>query len=309
MTEATVQQDYGRYNFRTDQIAYEIIETKAGKDYIIKGYISTNEIDLYNDLVTPNGLQSMLKQINERNITLDYEHEAWRDDSSILPVGRIVEASIDDRGLWVKALLNPASPKFKDLWESIKGQFVDAFSIAFTPIKTAMKIIDDVEVRLIDDLNLLNVALTGNPVCPGARMTGYDMKSIMLKSLNDFKVKEEKTMAELKAEAAPKAVEVKDEAPKAEAPVEAKEEVAEAVEEVKEEEPKEEAKEASEPVVEEKSENKELFADLKSEVDTLKKELADLKAQPVFKSPAEKTQLKAEQKEEAKLNIGLDLIR
>jgi len=309
MTEATVQQDYGRYDFRTDQIAWEIVETKAGREHIITGYISTSEIDLYNDLVTPNGLESMLKQINERNITLDYEHEAWRDDSSILPVGRITEASIDDRGLWVKAILNPASPKFKDLWSSIKGGFVDAFSIAFTPVKTAMKVIDDVEVRLIDDLNLLNVALTGNPVCPGAKMTGHDMKAIMMKSLNDFKIKEEKTMAEVKAEAVPK----KEAVLKDEESTETTPEV-ETVEEKPAEETKEEVKEESkeevtEEVVEEKSETKEDFADLKSSVADLQKELADLKAQPVFKSPAEKTQLKAETKDEAKPSIGLDLIR
>ena len=139
------------------------------------GYISTPDIDVYNDLVTPKALDSMLRQINERIITLDYDHEVWREDNTRLPVGKIVEGKIDSRGLWVKAKLNRDSPKFKNLWGSIKNGFITAFSIAFKPLKAVSKIIGDTKVRLIDNLELLNVALTGTPVNRGAVMTDFGM--------------------------------------------------------------------------------------------------------------------------------------
>jgi len=174
------------YSFLTDQVAYEQIETKSGKKYFITGYISVPEIDLYNDLVTPNALKSMFKQINDSTIMLDYDHEAWRESHTLIPVGKIVDAKIDDRGLWVKAELNRASPKFKDMWDSIKGGFIKAFSIAFKPLKTVMKTMGETKVRLIEDLQLLNVALTGAPVNASSIITNYGMKSIMLKAIDDM---------------------------------------------------------------------------------------------------------------------------
>ena len=47
---------------------------------------------------------------------------------------------------------------------------------------------DGKSIRLLDDLNLLNVALTGNPVNPNASMT-----SVMAKSLEFMKDKESKS--------------------------------------------------------------------------------------------------------------------
>ena len=187
---ATIQQQvegksHARYSFLTDQVAYETVETKGDKKYFITGYISTGEKDLLNDVVTPKGMQSMLKQIRESTIMLDYDHEAWRDSPTILPVGKIVQAKIDDRGLWIKAELNPHSPKFKDMWNSIKDGFIKAFSIAFKPVKTVMKVMGDTRVRLLEDLKLLNVALTGVPVNQDATIDNYGMKSIMLKAIND----------------------------------------------------------------------------------------------------------------------------
>ena len=63
------------YSFQTDTIHYQVIETKGkGKQYYVSGYISTPDIDLYNDVVTPNAMKSMLEQINERIIKIDYDH-------------------------------------------------------------------------------------------------------------------------------------------------------------------------------------------------------------------------------------------
>jgi hypothetical protein len=89
MQEMETQQDY---SFKTDQLTYSSVDMKGIKKSYVTGYISVPEVDLYNDLVTPTALRSMLKQISEKSITLDYEHEAWRDDNTILPVGKIVEA-------------------------------------------------------------------------------------------------------------------------------------------------------------------------------------------------------------------------
>lgn len=313
------------YTFRTDTLTFVVAKSKNGKKVYVTGYISTGEIDLYNDLVTPSAMKSMLRQIMESTITIDYDHEAFRENETILPVGKIVTAKVDENGLWVKAELNKYSPKFKDLWGSIKEGFVNAFSIAFQPLKTVEKEIGDVKVRLIEDLKLLNVALTGIPVNKGAVLTDYGMKAVMLKAIQESeqigeqvvvpkqlltKLTEVKNMeeAEQKQEAEapeePKAEEAKpeeevpkaeeeasEEAPAEEKPVEAKseEEPKEEAKEESKEEPKEESVE--EPKAEEPAEAKEDSVEQKA----LATIVEDLKAN-VAKLEEENSGLKADLK-------------
>jgi len=285
--------DSSIYKFRTDSIHYKSENKDGTKNYYVEGYISTSEKDVYNDIVTKEGMESMLKQINERQITIDYDHEVWRDSNSILPVGKIEEARIDENGLWVKCKLNPASPKFKNLWGSIKGGFITAFSIAFKPLKTLMKTIGDTEVRLLEDLQLLNVALTGAPVNKTAIMTDFGMKSVMLKAITEM---EEIKMSE-------------EEKKKLDTPEEDSEEVKAEEKPVKEEEKKEE-----EEKVEEKSEDnkivEELTAQLKSLQEKMEKQEAELKSikeKEVFKAVVETPQVEIKS-EDSRTNV-LNFIR
>jgi len=294
------------YQFCTDRMTH-FIDLKGDKQAYVTGYISVPEIDLYNDLITPAALKSMLAQIMAKTITLDYEHEAFRDDNTILPVGKIVEAKVDERGLWVKAVLNSHSPKYKALWGSIKGGFINAFSIAFKPLKILKKTIGNATVQLIEDLQLLNVAFTGTPVNGGAVMTGHSMKSVMMKAIEDTKeekvlvskslitkLMEEKSMGEEDiTPEAPAEEEAKVEEPEADAEEETPVEEPEAAPEVVEEEVAE---------VETKAELalKAMVADLTKKVEAQALEMKSLKEQPVFKSTLSdiKPELKAEDKVE-----------
>ncbi|MHA1481862.1 MAG: HK97 family phage prohead protease [Candidatus Heimdallarchaeaceae archaeon] len=304
------------YSFFTDKITYSSVGLKGDKQSYVTGYISVPEIDLYNDLITPAAMKSMLKQISEKTITLDYEHEAFRDDNTILPVGKIVEAKVDDRGLWVKAQLNSHSPKYKALWGSIKDGFLDSFSIAFKPLRTVEKSIGDTTVRLIDDLELLNVALTATPVNEGAKMTGHTMKSIFLKAIKDTKEEKvlvskslitllTKSMEDKNMEETEKVETETVETPEAEVKEEVKEESKEAeapVEEKAEEESKEEAK----PEVEAKSATDKVVAELKALVEKQANEIKTIKESPVFKSTLSETPKKVVEKS---ITGTLDLIQ
>jgi len=284
----TLMNNQEGYKFTTDTLTFSTTELKGEKQAFVTGYISVPDIDLYNDIVTMTAMKSMLRQIEESTITIDYEHEAWRDDNTILPVAKIVEAKVDDRGLWVKAVLNKNSPKYKALWGSIKDGFINAFSIAFQPLQTVEKSIDGVTVRLIEELKLLNVAFTGAPVNTGAKMTQFGMKSVMLKAIADIeqngeniivpkniltKLMEDKNMVEQKTEIEAEVTEVKEEPVVEETPEEVVEEVV-----------------TEEPVVDSKIED--LVTELKSMVEaqnaTIEKQAAELKAlseKEVFKSP------------------------
>jgi len=265
------------YNFCTNTVGYEIVQEKSGKKHYITGYISTKDKDLLNDVVTDEALSGMLKQLHLKSIKLDVEHEAWRENNpSILPIGKIVEAHKDDKGIFVKAVINTDHNRFKEVWGSIKNGFLDAFSIAYKAKDYTYKLIDGVKTRILDGIELLNIALTGNPVNPEATMT-----NVFMKSLNNYK--EENRMTEENDKPLDK---VKEE-PKVKVEEKPEEEVKETTEDVKKDESETEEK------VEEKSEE---ITELKSIIDSKDKEMKSMK-EKLDELDAEVKDLKKELKE------------
>jgi len=204
--------------FHTDKLSFKSEETNEGKRYLVEGYISTPDLDLVNDIVTEKALKDMMEQLMNRSIKLDFEHEAFRGETDIEaqinkarePLGKIIDQFKDSKGIRIIAELNPKWKKFDsngnvvktfdDVWFAIKKGFYDAFSIAFVPIKTAFVTKDGQQIRLLDKVNLLNVALTGNPVNTHARMIGAMAKSLeFLKSRGDTKMPEDKFVEGLKS--------------------------------------------------------------------------------------------------------------
>ena len=295
------------FSFTTDQIAYEVVETKSGKEFFITGYISTSDKDLENDIITRKGLQSMVSQLEDKDILTDLDHDVWTtENNNLVATGKIIDSKLDDRGVFTKVKLNPSWKRFddnnqvimtfKELWSSIKNGFTNAFSVAFMPIKATTKVVNDTTVRLLDDLNLINVALTGVPMNPGARMTGHSMKSAVIKSIATLKDKEEIKMT----------VEKKSEEP---APVVETEEVKE-VPEVKEEakepepapapaEPEKAPEPAPAPAEPEQKAITEMAKQLKSmadKINSLEKANTELSEKAVFKSQTpEQPEVKTEE--------------
>ena len=81
-------------------------------------------------------------------------------------------------GLGVKVLFNKACDKFESVKSNIVNKFLDAFSIAYIPTETKEIMKEGKAYRMLDDLRLLNTALTGNPVNTTAQMSQIITKSI-----------------------------------------------------------------------------------------------------------------------------------
>lgn len=224
----------------TPQFEWQEVNLKGKKKYYISGYISTIDPDDYNEVVTMRAQEKLLKACQERIkterfITMDLEHEEYIEADQVLrkpkntrvPVAKIVEAELRERGVWVKAEINRNGDRFKTVWESIKEGYLHSFSIAFAPLKKVTQKINGVVQTFIEDLNLTNVTLTGSPVNTNATFT------VSLKAkLNDG----DNNMTEEQKQETPKVEEQPtEEAPKTGEP--AKEEATEdpKVEEVKEE--------------------------------------------------------------------------
>jgi HK97 family phage prohead protease len=189
------------FTFFTDEVQCKSEGEGEGQKFYVEGYAATSDIDRFNEMVTESCMKSMLDQIKGAtlSIKLDNDHETWRDpkngrmryEPQIVPAGRIVDARVDLKGLYIKAEMNKHLPGFKSLWGSLQDKFVDSFSIAYDVLKVSTKSIGGKVIKLLENVKLLNIALTGNPVNPGARIT-----AVMAKSLTMTDVTEDDTMTE-----------------------------------------------------------------------------------------------------------------
>lgn len=208
-------------HFHISQFSPSQVETKEGMKYYVTGYISTSDLDLTNDIVTPECLKDMVSQIESGNIKIDVEHEAYTKDTTIIPMGKIVKATLDNKGILIEAELNSDNSRFKEVWASIKNGFLDAFSITFLPLQFVEKEVAGVKARLLYAIKLLNVAITGCPAQEKATITGAFMKSLSFNNpigeqkMAD-KTKEELDKEKLEEEEAKKKKSVSEEVPKVE---------------------------------------------------------------------------------------------
>lgn len=206
------------FKFYSDELKARTIQESDGKTrYYVEGYVSTGDLDLVNDIVTKRCLDSMLSQFDSRNIKLDFEHETMVGETELqaetakarIPLGKAVNKGRDENGVLVQWELNSSWKKFdekgnvvfdfKNIWDNVQDGYYDAFSIAFVPTETKGVERDGKNIRLLDNVNLLNVALTGNPVNQGATMSAAVAKSLeAIKKNNPEKEEEDLSLVEVK---------------------------------------------------------------------------------------------------------------
>lgn len=293
------------------------LELKSeNENFYVEGYISTSDLDQVNDIVTKNCLLDMAEQMRKRSIKFDVEHESFRGKSNldvevnktIIPVAKTEDFVMDKKGIKVRAVLNKNCRRFDEVKGSIQDGFLDAFSIAYVPVKSITEERNGAKVRLLDKINLLNVAFTGNPVNTEARMTNVFAKSLEfleddIHKSDELNEQEVKQMTEEEKETENNEVEETVEE-------EVKSEESEAEQETEpEKESEPELEEKSEEAPEEEEENLEVKS-LRSELDLVKKELTEVKAElekPQYKSVVEQVD-KSENFVEEKARNPLDLI-
>ena len=71
------------FSFVSGSVKAFTAETKSGKEYYVEGHISSEDVDLVNDVVTRNCQKSMFRQFSERVIKLDLDHETLQGKSDI----------------------------------------------------------------------------------------------------------------------------------------------------------------------------------------------------------------------------------
>lgn len=188
---------------------FKLVEVKSenGKDYYIEGYVSTTDPDFVNDIVDKDGQKATNREINDSDITMDEDHSEWRDPKTgklydgkknKYPIAKVIDNKLDYKGTWVKAKLNKFHPEFKErILPMIRDKFLHSFSIAYKVKNSSNKLINGVKYRIIKDLAIANIAITGNPINKNAT---FNMALKSFPKMVEEKIKELETqVAELKS--------------------------------------------------------------------------------------------------------------
>lgn len=118
---------------------------------MIEGYASTNDKDRHGDVVPTGVWEKGLTDYLKNPVILAYHNHT-------MPVGKMVEHKVDEKGLWIKAKISDAAG---DVYKLIKKGILSAFSIGFR-IKDA-EYNTAAEVFLVKDLELHEISVVSVP--------------------------------------------------------------------------------------------------------------------------------------------------
>ena len=99
----------------------KIIETKSNekRQVFLEGPVSTSDPDLYDDVVSEKGQVSVNRQLNDRDITMDFDHDEWRDPKTgkmfdfkknKIPVAMVVKSKNEAGGTFARVKMNMNHP-------------------------------------------------------------------------------------------------------------------------------------------------------------------------------------------------------
>jgi len=181
--EAKNEEEVDFEPFYSDLLEYKAADGK----YYFKGYLSTFDVDLVNDLVTQECMKDMLMQVNAglggfvRGVKGSLDHDVYHQNDPMLPpISKITSAIVDTKGLLVEGMFNPDHPQFPTVWNQVQNGFYDGLSIEYRPIDFSFKDIDGKKVRVLNKVLLKGYGHTPRPANPYSTLVDCFTKSIEL---------------------------------------------------------------------------------------------------------------------------------
>jgi HK97 family phage prohead protease/HK97 family phage major capsid protein len=164
----------------------EPIQLKSIDDdnWIIEGYASTDDIDSYGDKILPGAFEKTLP-LYLKNPVLMLNHSLHQSQfgggtspQDKLPIGKILDAQIKTRGLWIRAQISRTVPK---IWTLIKEGILKGLSIGFNWWTNEEEDTEmDGDVRIIKNVRLIEISVVPVGANPGSLFEMAKAKGINL---------------------------------------------------------------------------------------------------------------------------------
>lgn len=126
------------------------VEIKADSSGIFEGYASVfGNVDSYGDIVQPGAFKkTILERSNQIKVL-------WNHDSYAPPIGKMLSAVEDGKGLYIKAQL-AQTPRGQEIAELMRAGAIGEMSIGYSTLKYSYEQRDDLKMEV---RNLLEVKL------------------------------------------------------------------------------------------------------------------------------------------------------
>lgn len=145
---------------------------------MIAGYASLFGVrDLAGDVVERGSFAASLKLLPAASIRMLFQHDPDR------PIGRWIEASEDDTGLWMRGLVMADQTETRPIASLIRAGLADGLSIGFRTLASETL---PAGGRLLKTIDLREVSIVTFPMLPRARLrvAGTDLSSRPYRSLD-----------------------------------------------------------------------------------------------------------------------------
>ena len=171
-----------------DKKSVKEITDGENKAYEIEWYASTKDKDRMNDIVEPTAFENTLKQYMTNPIVL-LQHDMDK------PIWNVTEASIDDKGLFIKAKITEDTDW---VFSKLKNWVLRTFSIWYRVKDYETQENVDAEwnytfTNLIKELELFEISLVSVPANPFALVKSFDS---CFKAEEEIETSEEEEVAE-----------------------------------------------------------------------------------------------------------------
>lgn len=143
-------------------------------------------VDVEHTLGTKESTKMIIEQLKEKTggefqEEIDYINSRFK--YSDIPMFKVEEISIDDKGLFVEVKGNPFyrdideehQKYFDAIWSSLEGGFINGMSLNMKPTETVQ--INN-ELTQIDNIDIYGISLTGSPSNDMASITEVAMRSL-----------------------------------------------------------------------------------------------------------------------------------
>ena len=87
------------------------------ENWYVEGFCGTTDFDLQSDIITEDAFKTAENDLIE-NSTVLFNHDVN------MPIGKVVEARAEEKGLWVKILLSKTVP---DIWKKVQEGIISKF--------------------------------------------------------------------------------------------------------------------------------------------------------------------------------------
>ena len=142
---------------RNFQVAFRAVDGSAEGKITVEGLASTPDIDSYESIIEPSAYADSMRDYLAKNpvVLLQHKHDK--------PIGQVVEYSIDQGGLFVRAEI---TEDVDGVFSALKNRVLRGFSVGFMPVSWEFRMVAEREVLVLTKIEMKEISVVSVPANP-----------------------------------------------------------------------------------------------------------------------------------------------